>query len=128
VSSRIARAIQRNPVSKNKKKTKKQKQKKKDGSALKSTCCSLGGLKFSSQHPFQVVHPARDSNFRVSSPHFYFLKEPGTQWCTDIHADKTHKTNIILSKNKTKPKNQNKNKNRAIELTQQVKTLTGCQA
>jgi hypothetical protein len=65
VSSRTARAIQRNPVSKNKnKQTKKPNQKKwkpwgwRDGSAVKSTDCSSEGHEFKSQQPHDGSQPS----------------------------------------------------------------------
>jgi hypothetical protein len=72
VSSRTARAIQRNPVSKTNKQTNKKKKTKKptnqqqqqkvflkgrkEGLVLKSTCCSCRGPEFGSQDPHPAAH------------------------------------------------------------------------
>jgi hypothetical protein len=63
VSSRTARAIQRNPVSKNQNQNKtKQKNIKirgwRDGSAVKSTDCSSRGSEFKSQQPHGGSQPS----------------------------------------------------------------------
>jgi hypothetical protein len=58
VSSRTARAIQRNPVSKNKTKKKIKHLDWRDGSVVKSTDCSSKGPEFNSQQPHGGSQPS----------------------------------------------------------------------
>jgi ribosome assembly protein YihI (activator of Der GTPase) len=83
VSSRTARVIQRNPVSKNNKQKQKNKTKKKerkrkkekrrrgwkDGSVVKSANCSSEGPEFKSQQP----HGGSQPSIMRSDPHFWCI-------------------------------------------------------
>ena len=94
VSSRTARAIQRNPISKNKKILKKKKKRKekffmswRDGSAVKSTDCSSRGPEFNSQQP----HGGSQPSVMGSDALFWCVWRQ--RQCTHIH-----KINKLLKK------------------------------